>query len=816
MGMESPSGENSPAKGVSHAGNHAVPEAAVRAELERLLAGQCLRDSDLLRRFLRYVVEHTLAGEADQLKEYRLGLEVFDRDESFDPRIDPVVRMAARRLRSKLQECYENGNAQSGLRIEVPKGGYAARFALVSPQRASDANAERQVEQRAREPAEPASSQWRRGAAAAAALAASLLIAGGGFYYHSRPPKRLTNQDTVVLADFANSTGDPVFDDTLKTALSISLQQSPFLSVVSDEKVTATLQTMLRPPDTKLTPEVTRELCQRAGSKAYIAGAIASLGNEYVLGLKAINCQSGDTFGQEQETATSKENVLDALGKAASSLRAKLGESLPSVQKFNVPLAEATTSSLEALKAYSLGQEVMREKSSEAALPFDLRAVELDPNFALGHFEVGSDYLSLNQLGRARDYLAKAFELQQHASEREKLAITAAYYRLVTGEIDKAVKIHQQAIESYPREYLAYVRLGVDFAFEGQYEKAATVTRQAVALDPDHSVAHGDLAEYTLALQHPDESRQIVRQAQARKLDSILFHNSLYALGFLESDSAAMLAQQQWYPGTPQETYGLALASDTEAYNGHVGKARELGKQALDSALRADSKETGAVWLENGALRDAAYGYAAEARQAAAAGLKLAPESQGVKAEAALALAMGGDAARAESLARELNQRFPLDTQMQSLWLPAIKAQLARDRNQPLAALEVLQASSPIELGLIPFINNLSCLYPTYVRAKAYLAAGQGQAAASEFQKILDHRGIVWNCWTGALAHLGLARANALQWKTSHGADQTARAQALAAYQDFLTLWKDADPGIPILKEARAEYAKLKPVAAAQ
>jgi tetratricopeptide (TPR) repeat protein len=815
MGMESPSGENSPAEVVSHAGNHAVPEAAVRDELERLLAGQCLRDSDLLRRFLRYVVEHTLAGEGDKLKEYRLGLEVFGRDDSFDPRIDPVVRMAARRLRGKLQECYDNGNVQSGVRIEVPKGGYAARFVVVCPQSASDASAERRVEQRVTEPAEAAAGFWRRGAAAAAALAAGLLIAGG-FYYHSRLPKRLTNQDTVVLADFSNSTGDPVFDDTLKTALSISLQQSPFLSVLSDEKATATLQTMLRPAGTKLTSEVTRELCQRAGSKAYIAGAIASLGNEYVVGLKAINCQSGDTLVQEQVTAASKENVLDGLGKAASSLRAKLGESLPSVRKFDVPLAEATTSSLEALKAYSLGQEVMREKSSEAALPFDLRAIELDPNFALAHFEVGSDYMALNQLGRARDYLAKAFELRQHASEREKLAITAAYYRLVTGEIDKAVKIHQQAIESYPREYLAYVRLGVDFAFEGQYEKAAMVTRQSVALDPDHSVAHGNLAEYALALQHPEESGQIVHQALARKLDSILFHNALYALGFLESDSAAMLAQQEWYSGTPQETYGLALASDTEAYSGHVGKARELGKQALDSAQRADSKEMGAVWLENGALRDAAYGYAAEARQAAAAGLKLAPESQ-VKAEAALALAMGGDTARAESLARELNQRFPLDTQMQSLWLPAIKAQLAMNRKKPLAALEVLQVSSSIELGLIPFTNNLSCLYPTYVRAEAYLAAGQGQAAASEFQRIIDHSGIVWNCWTGALAHLGLARANALQARTSQGEEGgSVRVRALSAYKDFLTLWKDADPGIPILKEARAEYAKLKPIAVPQ
>ena len=313
-------------------------------------------------------------------------------------------------------------------------------------------------------------------------------------------------------------------------------------------------------------------------------------------------------------------------------------------------------------------------------------------------------------------------------------------------------------------------------------------------------------------MQQFDEARQIIHEAQARKLDDYILHNALYALAFLGLDSAAMAEQQQWFAGKPDyENFGLSLASDTEAYEGHQGKARELTKRAVDSAIRADNKEGGAIWQANAALEQAAYGNPAEARQSAAEALKLVPTSQGVEVEAALAFAMAGDMARAESLAQDLGKRFPLDTQMQSLWLPAVRAQLALDRKDPATAVSTLQAASPIELGQIVFLTNISCLYPVYVRGEAYLAAGQGGAAAAEFQKILDHSGIVWNCWTGALAHLGVARANALQARTAQGADaDAARVRALAAYKDFLTLWKDADPDIPILKEAKAEYAKLQ------
>jgi tetratricopeptide (TPR) repeat protein/predicted Ser/Thr protein kinase len=646
----------------------------------------------------------------------------------------------------------------------------------------------------------------------ATAVLLALLVSGGLYYRSHRQGKRLTDKDTIVLADFANSTGDPVFDDTLKTALSVALRQSPFLNVLSDDRVGATLKLMTRPANTPLTPEVTREVCQRAQSKVYIAGSIATLGSEYVLGLKAVSCQSEDTLVQEQVTAASKEKVLDSLGDAASKLRGELGESLTTVQKFDVPLAEATTPSLEALKAYSLGEKARSEKGSTASLSYFQRAIQLDPNFAMGYNAVGFDYTSLGELERSRDYFTKAFQLREHASEREKLGITANYYLLLTGELDKAAQTYQQLAESYPRQSArAYRALGKMFALQGHYEKATEITRQALRLAPDQVFYNLDLAANALALQNFDETRQIIQEAQARKLDDQGLHIDLYALAFIGSDAASMAEQQQSFVGRPEEHLGLSLASDTEAYAGHLRKARELTNQSVNSAIRVDNKEIAAIWQEIAAQREAALGNPTDAKQRALEGFKLYPASQGVGVEAALVFAMAGDTARADSLVRGLNTRFPLDTQMQSLWLPAIKAQLALNQKKPGEAINDLQAASGIEFGEIPFVTNLSCLYHTYIRGEAYLAAGQGSAAAAEFQKILDHSGIVWNCWTGALAHLGVARANALQSRTSQGADaDAARVRALAGYKDFLTLWKDADADIPILKQAKAEYAKLQ------
>jgi eukaryotic-like serine/threonine-protein kinase len=656
------------------------------------------------------------------------------------------------------------------------------------------------------------SAVWPKVAAMAAVL---IVLAAGAWFYSARRAQahKLTEKDTIVLADFANSTGDPVFDDTLKTALSVSLNQSPFLNVLSDNKVAATLKLMTRPRDSKLTPDVARELCQRTGSKAYLAGSIASLGSEYVLGLKAVNCQSGEPLAEKLVTAPSKEKVLEALGGAATALRSELGESLATVEKLDVPLAEATTSSLEALQAYSLGGKAESAKGAVAALPFYQRAIELDPNFALGYVAVGSEYSSLGETGRAIEYFSKAFELRNHASEREKLNIMGQYYENATGEREKSVQTYQERIENYPRGASGYSNLGIVYVGLGEYEKAVEASKQALRLAPDQAGTLTNLVNCALALQRFDEAQQFIREAQERKMDDAILHNALYALAFLKKDPAAMAEQQQWLTRQPEyENYALALASDTEAYAGRVRKARELTQRAVDSAVNADSKENGAIWRANAAIREAAYGNLAEARQSAAEAVKLDAASQGVQVESALAFAMAGNTAQAESVARDLGKRYPVDTQVQSLWLPAIRAQLELDKKDPAAALKELQAAtSPLEFGQIAFVANISCLYPTYIRGEAFLADGQGRAAAVEFQKIIDRSGIVWNCWTGALARLGVARANALEAKSLQGVDaDAARARALAAYQDFLALWKDADPDIPVLIQAKAEYAKLQ------
>jgi eukaryotic-like serine/threonine-protein kinase len=642
-----------------------------------------------------------------------------------------------------------------------------------------------------------------------ATIAIGVAAASGYFYRHNG--HKLTEKDTIVLADFSNTTGDPVFDDTLKTGLSVALNQSPFLNVVSDNKVTETLKLMTRPADTRLTPAVARELCQRAGSAAYLAGSIASLGSQYVLDLKAVDCQSGDMLAQEQATAPAKEKVLDALGKAASKLRGELGESLVTVRKLDVPLYDATTPSLEALKDYTLGVKEDRQKGPSEALPYFQQAIALDPNFADGYKAVGIDYEAMAELERARDYYVKAFQMRDHAGEREKLDITAFYYENVTGELEKAAQTYREGIENYPRRPQWRGNLANVHAQQGHYEKAAEEYRELLPLAPDDVAVYGNFANDLVALQRFDEAREIVEQANARKLDGATLRDARYALAFLKGDTSAMTEQQQWFEGKPEENLGLSLASDTEAYAGHLHKARQLTKRSIDSAIHADSKETAAIWDEISAQREAAFGNPAAALNAADEGLKLAPNSPGTAAEAALAFAMAGDSARAESLEQDLNKRFPLHTQMQSQWLPAIRGQLALDRKNPALALDSLQPASAIEFGQIFFVANLSCLYPTYIRGEVYLAAGHGKEATAEFQKIIDHSGIVWDCWTGALAHIGVARANALQVKTSQGADaDAARVRALAAYKDFLTLWKDADPDIPILKEAKAEYGKLQ------
>ncbi len=612
----------------------------------------------------------------------------------------------------------------------------------------------------------------------------------------------LTEKDTIVLADFANTTGDDVFDDTLKQALAVDLGQSPFLNILSETQVRQTLQQMTRSSNERLTQDLAREVCQRAGSKAYLAGSIAALGTQYVIGLEALNCASGDVLAREQMTASGKEQVLPALGQAAAKLRNGVGESLSSVQKFDVSLEEATTNSLEALKAYTLGRKTGREKGDAEAIPFHKRAIELDPNFAMAYRNLGISYSNLNQPSLGTDYLKKAFDLRDRVTEREKFHITAHYYSLAADEMEKAIQTYGLWIQAYSRDDGAYGNLGSNYMILGQYEKAATETREGLRLEPNQVVSYENLGQIYLALNRFDEAKTTTEEAQGRKLEGIPLHLNLYALAFFKGDSAGMKQQADWARGKPSaESQMLSLESDTEAWSGRLGKARELSRQAVESARRSDEKEPAALWQANAAIREALFGNVEAARQNAAAAMALAPGSHDAEAQAALAYALSGDTAHAQSLTDDLAKRFPQDTVVQSVWLPTIRAQIETDRKKAARGIELLQAAGHYELGMLSASATASCLYPVYVRAEAYLSEQQGAAAAAEFQKILNHRGLLWNCATGALAHLQIARAYVLQGDT---------AKARAAYQDFLTLWKDADPDIPILIAAKAEYAKLK------
>jgi eukaryotic-like serine/threonine-protein kinase len=638
-----------------------------------------------------------------------------------------------------------------------------------------------------------------------AAVAALALSVGTYFYFHRTT--KLTDKDTIVLAEFTNTTGDPVFDGTLGQGLAVQLEQSPFLSLISEERIQQTLRLMGQPPGARLTPSIARELCQRTGSAAVLEGSIAILGSHYVLGLKAVNCLTGDMLAEEQERAKDKEQVLSAMDKAAASLRRKLGESLSTVEKLDRPLEHATTPSLEALQAYSLGRKTLVGKGGvAAAAPFFQRAIRLDPNFAMAYASLGTSYMNLGEMNLAAQNIRKAYELRDRVSERERFYIESHYYYAVTGDLEKAGQTYELWAETYPRDWLPASGLGTLHAILGQYDKRLAEKREALRLDPANGWSYASMVVSYLYLNRLAEARAAAEDAQAKNLDSPSLRIHLYELAFLQNDAAGMAQQVAWSAGKPGvEDVLLASEADMAAYFGRVGKAREFSRQAVASAERAGKKETEAGYEAVAALREAVFGNVAEARRRAEAALGFR-NGRDAHYEAALALAFAGDTVLAQALADELAKHFPEDTLVQFNYLPTIHAQLALSHKDSAKAIEALKTADPYELG------DAGGLYPVYVRGEAYLAARQGSAAASEFQKILDHSGIVWNCWTGALAHLGVARANALQARTSQATPDAdaARVRALAAYKDFLALWKDADPDIPVLKEAKAEYAKLQ------
>jgi tetratricopeptide (TPR) repeat protein/tRNA A-37 threonylcarbamoyl transferase component Bud32 len=647
---------------------------------------------------------------------------------------------------------------------------------------------------------------------------------GGTLYFRSRQAMaRLTDKDTIVLSDFDNKTGDSVFDDTLKQGLAVQLEQSPFLALVSGDKVNETLKLMGRPAGDRLTPEVTREVCQRTGSKAMLTGSIAGLGSQYVIGLKAVNCNTGDVLAEAQEQAAGKEAVLKALDAAAVSLRSKLGESLSTVQKYATPVEEATTPSLEALKAYSLGVKTYYAKEETAALPFLKRAVGLDPNFAMAYAWMSSDYRDLNEVGRAAENARKAYGLREKVSERERFWIDGAYYLNATGELEKAAQTYELWTQTYPRDDMAYAVLGFICVLLGNYEKALEQFREALRLNPNGAIEYVTVAFAYTALNRLDEAEAVYKQAEERKLEDEVLLECRYWLAFVKGDAAQMAQLVSAAMGKPgAEDLLLATQADTEGWYGKLKNAHELTGRAMDSAQHNEAKESAAGYQAEAALREVEAGNREQARAEADAALKLAP-NRDVRAMAALALARAGDTAGAEKLAAELDKTFPLDTLVQRYWLPTIRAGVALERKDPNRAIELLKVASTIELGSIT--TNLTIfLCPAYVRGEAYLMLHDGNAAAAEFQKFIDHRGLVANFPWGALARLGLARAYAMRAglpvaavydrRREDGAhraplQQGDTAKARAAYQDFLTLWKDADPDIPVLKQAKAEYARV-------
>jgi serine/threonine protein kinase/tetratricopeptide (TPR) repeat protein len=619
----------------------------------------------------------------------------------------------------------------------------------------------------------------------------AIAVLGAAYFFLHRPPK-LTDKDTIVVTDFTNTTGDPVFDGTLRQGLSAQLEQSPFLKLLSNQRISETLALMTKPKDSHVTQELGREVCQRTASAATIEGSISVFGSQYVLGLNAVNCGNGDILAQEQVTANGKEQVLKALGEAATKLRQRLGESLASVQKYDVPPQNVTTPSLEALQAYTRGQQAA---SFTAAIPFLQRAISLDPNFAMAHLRLGSNYFDLLETARAAESARRAYELRERTSELEKLSISSYYELFVTGDLEAARRANELWAQTYPRDAEPRSFLCVIYGYLGEYEKTLTATQESLRLDPTNGYDIGNLAYVYLFLNRLDEAKATAEKAPARDFDVPLLHRAIYGVAFLQRNSAGMEHEAIVVKGKPGlEDLVLDEQSNTAAYSGEFSKARDLSRQASDSAQRADEKETAAGYKAEAALHEALVGNMDLAQQQARTALAQT-DSLEVEAMSAIAFGLAGAPAQATRLASDLGKRFPENTIAEFQYLPMIRAVILLRRNAADKAVEELEAAAPYELGTaLP-------LYPAYLRGGAYLAAKKGAAAGVEFQKILAHPSVVLNDSIGALAHLGLGRSYAMTGDN---------AKAKTAYGDFLALWKDADPDLPILKAAKAEYAQLK------
>jgi serine/threonine protein kinase/tetratricopeptide (TPR) repeat protein len=630
----------------------------------------------------------------------------------------------------------------------------------------------------------------------AAAAVTIVVLAVGAYLFMHRGPK-LTGQGSIVLADFTNTTGDAVFDGALRQGLAAQLAQSPFLHILSDRQMQQTLQYMGQPPTARVTNDLARQICQRTQSAAVLEGSIAQIGNTYNLILNALNCASGETLATANAEAPDKDHVLGALGNAAEDLRRKLGESLASIQKFNTPIEEATTASLEALKAYSLGTQARASQGEEPAAPFFKQAVALDPNFAIAYATLGQVETNLGNRGAGIEYTKKAYSLRDRASEAEKFYIDSHYYDNVAGDVEQANQVYQLWTQTYPRDSIPFNNLGVSYALMGQWEKALPVTRQAHQLNPEESIAFVALSATYIGLGRFDEAKATIDQALAAKLDVPNLHRLRYFLAFVQNDSAAMDRELSSIAakGPESAAYSLALAAATEAYAGRMEKARGLTERARTAYEALHQNEPAAVWLAGLSMAEAETGDEAGARRDAAAALSNSSASLRARTDAAYALARSGDMARAESIVAEIAKENPSNTMVSSFDLPVIRATLEIGRNNPAKAVEILQPVIPFDLA------SQRAMLSTFQRGCAYLALHKGTEAAAEFQKIIDHPGVALNSITAALAKLGLARAYAAEGDP---------AKARVAYQDFFALWKDADPTIPILLAAKSEYSKLQ------
>jgi eukaryotic-like serine/threonine-protein kinase len=600
-----------------------------------------------------------------------------------------------------------------------------------------------------------------------------------------------------VLADFVNTTDDTVFDGSLKQALAIQLEQSPVLNVLSDRRVGATLKLMDRPTDERLTHDVALQVCLRSNSKALLEGSISSVGSHYLIGLKAVNCQTGDTLASATAEADNRDDVLKRLGDAGNQLRENLGESLASVQRYNKPLDQATTSSLDALKAFSEGRHLQWKEGDAASVPFHKRAVGLDPNFARAYASLGMAYSNLGDTSAAMENFTKAFELRDRVSDRERFYIETCYYSFVTGELPKANQSYREWIAAYPDDYVPYANMALNQIALGQYEKAAESSRQALRLAPESGAAYSNLMGTYVSLDRLDEAKATYEQALPKTPDVEYLRETRYYLAFLQDNEAAMQQQLDWARGKPvPEAQLIWVASDTAAYHGQLAKARSMLEQAVQDAKTGQDSEREALLKAMQANREAEFGNVDLARQLAKEALKV-NSGRDETIAAGMALARAGDVAGAQVIVDQLNQKFPLDTVIQGYWLPTMRASIALQRNNPQDAIAALEPALPYELGS-PFFGQV---YPIYVRGLAYLKARQGGPAAAEFSKILSHRGVAKNSPLGALALLQLARAQAL-----NGDKPAAR----RSYQDFLSSWKQADVDLKPLQQAQSEYQRLK------